>query len=44
MNKQMIMDPFQNVVASGVAIGDMNKFLGTVLEKITLPVLSMKIQ
>jgi hypothetical protein len=36
MNKQMIMDPFQNVVASGVAIGDMNKFLGTVLEKITL--------
>lgn len=36
MNKQMVMDPFQNVVASGVAIGDMNKFLGTVLEKITL--------
>jgi hypothetical protein len=32
----MIMDPFQNVVASGVAICDMNKFLGTVLEKITM--------
>ncbi|WP_312129352.1 major capsid protein P2 [Diaphorobacter nitroreducens] len=36
MNKQMIMDPFQNVVGTGVAIADMNKFLGTVLEKITL--------
>lgn len=36
MNKQMILDPFQNVVNSGVAIGDMNKFLGTVLEKVTL--------
>lgn len=36
MNKQMILDPFTNVVASGVAICDMNKFLGTVLEKITL--------
>ena len=36
MNKQMILDPFQNVVASGVAVCDMNKFLGTVLEKITL--------
>lgn len=36
MNKQMILDPFQNVVASGTAICDMNKFLGTVLEKITL--------
>jgi hypothetical protein len=36
MNKQMIMDPFQNVVNSGVAIADMNKFLGSVLEKITL--------
>lgn len=36
MNKQMILDPFSNVVASGVAISDMNKFLGTVLEKITL--------
>jgi len=36
MNKQMTMDPFQNVVATGVAIGDMNKFLGTVLEKMTL--------
>lgn len=36
MNKQMILDPATNVVASGVAIFDMNKFLGTVLEKITL--------
>lgn len=36
MNKQMIMDPFQNVVAAGTAIADMNKFLGSVLEKITL--------
>ncbi len=36
MQKQMILDPAQNVVASGVAIIDMNKFLGTVLEKITL--------
>lgn len=36
MNKQMILDPFQNVVATGVAVCDMNKFLGTVLEKITL--------
>lgn len=36
MNKQMILDPFTNVVATGIAIGDMNKFLGTVLEKITL--------
>lgn len=36
MNKQPILDPFLNVVASGVAISDMNKFLGSVLEKITL--------
>jgi hypothetical protein len=36
MNKQMILDPFQNVVASGVAIGDLTKLLGTVLEKLTL--------
>lgn len=36
MNKQMIMDPFQNVTGTGVAIADMNKFLGSVLEKITL--------
>ena len=36
MNKQMVMDPFQNVANSGVAINDMNKFLGSVLEKITL--------
>lgn len=36
MNKQPILDPFTNVVATGTAISDMNKFLGTVLEKITL--------
>lgn len=36
MNKQIPFDPFQNVVASGVAVCDMNKFLGSVLEKITL--------
>ena len=36
MNKQMILDPFQNVTASGVAINDLNKLLGTVLEKLTL--------
>lgn len=35
MNKQTPLDPFSNVVASGVAISDMNKFLGSVLEKIT---------
>lgn len=36
MNKQMILDPFGNVAATGVAVSDMNKFLGTVLEKICL--------
>lgn len=36
MNKQMILDPFNNVVATGTAICDMNKFLGSVLEKVTL--------
>lgn len=36
MNKQMRLDPFQNVVATGIAIGDLNKLLGSVLEKITL--------
>lgn len=36
MNKQVVLDPFQNVVASGVAICDLSKFLGSVLEKITL--------
>lgn len=36
MNKQMVLDPFQNVVASGVCVGDLTKLLGTVLEKITL--------
>lgn len=36
MQKQVVLDPAQNVVASGVAVIDMNKFLGSVLEKITL--------
>ena len=36
MNKQIALDPFQNVVASGIAINDLNKLLGTVLEKLTL--------
>lgn len=36
MQKQIALDPFQNVVASGVAICDLNKLLGTCLEKITL--------
>lgn len=36
MNKQIVLDPFQNVANSGVAICDLNKLLGTVLEKITL--------
>lgn len=36
MNKQIALDPFQNVVASGIAICDLNKLLGTVLEKVTL--------
>jgi len=36
MQKQVILDPAQNVVASGVAIIDLNKFLGSVLECITL--------
>lgn len=36
MQKQVILDPFLNVVASGVAVSDLNKFLGSVLEKITL--------
>lgn len=36
MNKQIALDPFSNVVASGIAICDLNKLLGTVLEKITL--------
>jgi hypothetical protein len=35
MNKQIALDPIQNVVATGVAIGDLNKLLGTVLEKLT---------
>jgi hypothetical protein len=36
MQKQVILDPFANVAAAGVAVCDMNKFLGQVLEKITL--------
>lgn len=36
MQKQIPLDPFQNVVANGVAICDLNKLLGTCLEKITL--------
>jgi hypothetical protein len=36
MQKQVVMDPFQNVAASGVAICDLNKFLGSVIEKMTL--------
>ena len=36
MNKQLFLDPFQIVNASGVAICDLNKLLGTVLEKLTL--------
>ena len=36
MQKQVILDPFQNVVATGVAVCDLNKFLGSVLEKLTL--------
>lgn len=36
MQKQVILDPTQNIVASGVAIIDLNKLLGSVLEKITL--------
>lgn len=36
MNKQIALDPFQNVAASGVAICDLGKLLGSVLEKITL--------
>ncbi|AOS79223.1 hypothetical protein Q5W_09730 [Hydrogenophaga sp. PBC] len=36
MNKQIRLDAFQNVANSGVAINDLNKLLGTVLEKITL--------
>lgn len=36
MNKQIRLDAFQNVANSGVAINDLNKLLGTVLEKLTL--------
>lgn len=35
MNKQIVLDPFSNVANSGVAICDLNKLLGTVLEKLT---------
>lgn len=36
MNKQIPLDPFNNVANNGLAYSDMNKFLGSVLEKITL--------
>jgi hypothetical protein len=36
MQKQIALDPFQNVVATGLAICDLNKLLGSVLEKLTL--------
>lgn len=36
MNKQIALDPFQGVVGTGIAIGDLNKLLGSVLEKLTL--------
>lgn len=36
MNKQIALDPFQNVVATGTAICDLNKLLGSVVEKFTL--------
>ena len=36
MNKQPILDPFLGVTSTGVATSDLNKFLGSVLEKITL--------
>jgi hypothetical protein len=35
MNKQIPLDAFTNVANSGVAVNDMNKFLGSVLEKLT---------
>jgi len=35
MNKQIPLDAFMNVQNSGLAYSDMNKFLGSVLEKIT---------
>jgi hypothetical protein len=35
MNKQIALDPIQNVVATGIAIADLSKLLGTVLEKLT---------
>jgi hypothetical protein len=36
MNKQNLLDPFGGLANSGVAVCDLNKFLGSVLEKITL--------
>lgn len=36
MNKQIPLDPFQNVQANGLAYSDLSKFLGSVLEKLTL--------
>lgn len=35
MNKQIPLDPITNVVNNGIAIADLNKLLGTVLEKLT---------
>lgn len=36
MNKQIALDPFQSVPTTGIAINDLNKLLGSVLEKIKL--------
>lgn len=36
MQKQVILDPAQGVVANGVAIFDLSKLIGSVVEKITL--------
>lgn len=36
MNKQIRLDAFQNVANNGVAINDLNKLLGSVLEKLTM--------
>ena len=36
MNKQITLDAFQGLTGTGTAFVDMNKFLGSVLEKITI--------
>lgn len=36
MNKQITLDPFQSVPTTGIAINDLNKLLGSVVEKIKL--------